>query len=57
MKNEPVYLLIWLIGLFVLIGIVLAVVRTLVTKDTIGYDKRITWQKRDWEEEREQNGN
>jgi hypothetical protein len=55
--NEPVYLLIWLIGLFVLIGIVLAVVRTLVTKDTIGYDKRFIWQKRDWEGEREKNGN
>ncbi|MBB6636395.1 hypothetical protein [Cohnella thailandensis] len=50
--EEPVYLLIWLIGLFGLIGFVLAAVTNLVRKDTTEYDKRFTWEwKREWEED------
>ncbi|THF73874.1 hypothetical protein [Cohnella fermenti] len=52
--EEPVYLFVWLLGLFGLIGFVMAAVTNLVRKDTTTYDKRITWQwKREWEEERE----
>ena len=52
--NEPAILGIWLIGLFGLIGAVLAAVAQLVEKDTMNYDSKFTWKsRRTWDPEKD----
>jgi uncharacterized membrane protein HdeD (DUF308 family) len=41
--RDVTLLMVWLIGLFVLIGGVLAAVARFVRKDSVDYDKRFTW--------------
>lgn len=43
MGSDLAYLAVWLIGLFSLIGFVLAAVARLVHRDTIEYDKEFLW--------------
>ncbi|CAM3724344.1 hypothetical protein COLU111180_05150 [Cohnella lubricantis] len=41
--NEMTYLVVWLIGLFGLVGFVMAAVAQMVRKDTMEHDKRFVW--------------
>jgi uncharacterized membrane protein HdeD (DUF308 family) len=41
--RDVTLLMVWLIGLFVLIGGVMAAVARFVHKDSVEYDKRFTW--------------
>jgi hypothetical protein len=43
MENSPAILVLWLIGLFSLIGFVMAAVVNLVRHDTIEYDREFLW--------------
>jgi hypothetical protein len=43
--NEPIYLVVWLTGLFGLIGFVIAAVARLVRRDSIEYDRRFVWKR------------
>lgn len=50
MGKEIAYLVVWLIGLFGLIGFVMAAVAQLVRKDSMEHDKRFVWRvKPDWD--------
>lgn len=54
MKNDFAILVVWLIGLFSLIGFVMAAVAQLVRKDTMEHDKRFVWRvKPDWDKKDE----
>ncbi|WP_169306577.1 hypothetical protein [Cohnella pontilimi] len=46
--NEPVYLVVWLLGLFGLLGCVLAGVARLVKRDTTEHDRRYVWKTVKW---------
>ncbi len=41
--DDGAWLVLWLIGLFALIGFVMAAVANLVRKDTMEHDKRFVW--------------
>lgn len=43
MENLAI-LAVWLVGLFILVGIVLVALTKMVRRDTMRYDKRFTWQ-------------
>ncbi|MBB6729566.1 hypothetical protein [Cohnella zeiphila] len=43
MENSPAILVLWLIGLFGLIGFVMAAVVRLVRHDTLEYDREFLW--------------
>lgn len=50
MRNDIAYLFVWLIGLFSLIGFVMAAVAQLVRKDSMEHDKEFVWRvKSDWD--------
>lgn len=54
MGKEIAYLVVWLIGLFSLIGFVMAAVAQLVRKDSMEHDKRFVWRvKPDWDRKEE----
>lgn len=44
MRDQAVYLWVWLVGLFGILGIVLAALTRMVKRDTSAYDKKFTWQ-------------
>lgn len=49
--RDAALLMVWLIGLFGLIGCVLAAVARFVRKDSIRYDRQFTWSAYDnWED-------
>jgi len=55
MGKDIAYLAVWLIGLFSLIGFVMAAVAQLVRKDTMEHDKRFVWRmKPDWDKKDEE---
>jgi hypothetical protein len=41
--REAAFLMVWLAGLFGLVGLVIAAVARLVRRDTIDYDRRFIW--------------
>jgi len=41
--EEAAILAVWLIGLFGLIGVVMAAVARFVRRDSMNYDRQITW--------------
>jgi len=43
MENSPAILVLWLIGLFSLIGFVMSAVVRLVRHDTLEYDREFLW--------------
>lgn len=51
MRDQAVYLGVWLVGLFGIIGVVMTALTRAVRKDTTAYDKQFTWQTYpSWEE-------
>ncbi|WP_169732278.1 hypothetical protein [Cohnella thermotolerans] len=52
MDQEWAWLAVWLIGLFSLIGFVMAAVANLVRKDTREHDKKFVWRmKSNWDKD------
>ncbi|MFC5532240.1 hypothetical protein [Cohnella yongneupensis] len=57
MKDEAAFLVVWLVGLFGILGIVLAALTRMVRRDSTDYDKKFTWRAfPKWEEEKEGSG-
>jgi uncharacterized membrane protein len=54
--EDVAYLMVWLIGLFVLIGLVMAAVARLVRKDTMSYDRKTIWKDSPWQGEWDKEG-
>ncbi|HUC93343.1 MAG TPA: hypothetical protein VMS09_15185 [Paenibacillus sp.] len=46
MLKEAIMLAVWLIGLFLIIGIAVAGIWRMVSRDSFKYDERFVWRKR-----------